>query len=325
MKAAPAAPEVETMRIVTSWLHRLAVLAVLIPLCASPGMAGEPLEELSNTAVTLSQEGKWKEAAEAYARLAEAQPEVAQHWVGLARAYRNLEEYDKAVSTYEKALSLDATSALGMMGLAITLELQGEVERAFEYLAASARQGIPRGVYEQDPAFAGLREHPQFAQILEVAQRAASPCLHDDPYDDFDFWVGDWDIHLAGKKQAENVITKEMNGCIIRESYHDNFGSRGESLNYYDPQTKKWKQNWVDAGGGIVYYSGGLTEEGVMHMEGTNTRADGTTRLARVTWTRLEDGKVHHVIEHSTDQGETWTIAFDGTYIKSDRTANTGG
>ena len=35
----------------------------------------------------------------------------------------------------------------------------------------------------------------------------------------FDFWIGDWDIYVGSQKGAENLITREMNGCMIRERY----------------------------------------------------------------------------------------------------------
>ena len=51
-----------------------------------------------------------------------------------------------------------------------------------------------------------------------------------------------------------------------------------------------------------------------MHMEGGYANVDGTTGLARVTWTRNPDGSVHHFIERSTDGGKTWGIYFDAVY-----------
>ena len=98
----------------------------------------------------------------------------------------------------------------------------------------------------------------------------------------------------------------------------------GESINYYDPETRRWKQNWVDSTGGIVRYTGGLVEEGVMKMEGANTTVNGVTKRARVTWTRLEDGRVHHLIEHSKDDGKTWTPAFDAIYARRKEEAEEG-
>jgi hypothetical protein len=36
--------------------------------------------------------------------------------------------------------------------------------------------------------------------------------------------------------------------------------------------------------------------------------------VQRISWTRLEDGRVRQLWEATTDGGKTWTIAFDGLY-----------
>ena len=159
----------------------------------------------------------------------------------------------------------------------------------------------------------------------EAQQEPSQPCLEGGRYDDFDFWIGDWDVMVRGKKRAENLITKEMNGCIIRERFRNEQGYDGESINYYDPGTRTWKQNWVDAQGGVVRYEGKLRKEGVMFMEGWSTSADGEEQMAKVTWTLLPDGRVHHVIEQSANRGYDWKKFFDALYVKSDRSqAETG-
>lgn len=298
----------------------LSVLAALI-MAGVFAAEGSSVEE----ARQLIQDGRWEEAAAAYEEITRAEPENAGHWTNLGLAYRSLERYEKAVSAYEKALDIDETSNQGLAGMAVSLEKLGETDKAFRYLDAAAKRGLSPRMLEDHPAFAGLREHARFAETLETARRAASPCLHGERHDDFDFWVGDWDVMIAGQKRAENRITREMNGCIIRERYSNQFGYQGESINYFDPESGKWKQNWVDSRGGVVRYEGGLREEGVMVMEGANTSVDGSTQLARVTWTRLPDGRVRHVIEQSGDGGRTWSTYFDGTYVKSGRSAGEGG
>jgi hypothetical protein len=42
----------------------------------------------------------------------------------------------------------------------------------------------------------------------------------------------------------------------------------------------------------------------------------GKKALQRITWSQLPGGKVRQFWESSTDGGKTWTVAFDGTYIR---------
>lgn len=297
------------MRIVS----RTAALACLL-LLVGPAPASEDSPAARGQAAI--QAGEWKEAAAIYAGLTEAEPDNAQHWINLGLARRSLDQLEESLQAYARALELTPQSPRAHAGMALTLERAGRIEEALSHLTAFAENGGPPAVLTGNPAFEGLRGHEGFAAVLALAEKNANPCLHGGPYDDFDFWVGDWDVYMGGQKRARNVITKEMNGCIVRERYSNNLGYSGESINYYDPESGRWKQNWVDSAGGVVRYSGEGRGPGVMVMEGANTSARGQTQLARVTWKLLEDGRVHHVIEQSTDGGETWSSFFDGLYSR---------
>jgi hypothetical protein len=88
----------------------------------------------------------------------------------------------------------------------------------------------------------------------------------------------------------------------------------GKSINYYDPHANKWYQTWISASGDILRYEGKLVG-GAMHFEGKGVNLDGSTELSRMTFTPLEDGEVRQFIERSTDNGATWSVFFDGTYV----------
>ena len=127
----------------------------------------------------------------------------------------------------------------------------------------------------------------------------------------FDFWVGEWEVLLAdGSLAGHNTIRKRSGGCNLVEEWRGASGSVGQSLNYVDPADGRWHQLWVDNGGLVLRLSGG-PHEGGMRMEGTGP---DTTRIQRITWTPMEDGRVRQLWEESGDQGETWTELFDGSY-----------
>jgi hypothetical protein len=39
----------------------------------------------------------------------------------------------------------------------------------------------------------------------------------------------------------------------------------------------------------------------------------------RITWTPLPEGRVRQFWENSRDEGKTWSVAFDGTYVRRKR------
>lgn len=148
---------------------------------------------------------------------------------------------------------------------------------------------------------------------------AQSPCTSPD-HRAFDFWVGTWDVYdTSGTLRGHNEIRSTLGGCVLRESYRTPSGYEGESVNIYDASRGVWHQSWVDNGGLLLRIEGGI-RDGSMVLEGLTMGADGTESLNRITWTRLDsDGdRVRQLWEISTDEGITWTVAFDGEYRRAE-------
>ena len=57
----------------------------------------------------------------------------------------------------------------------------------------------------------------------------------------------------AGQKVAESSITNTNGDCGILENWRPTNSNGGNSISYYDPIDKKWKQNWV-ANGSVSHY-----------------------------------------------------------------------
>ncbi len=138
---------------------------------------------------------------------------------------------------------------------------------------------------------------------------------------DFDFWIGDWDVlGPAGKLAGRNTITamfEGQSGGMLHEHWHGNGGVEGRSINGYDASRGCWHQTWMDSTGGVLLLEGGL-RDGAMVLEGWATGDDddlGRVDRQRITWTRDDEGaEVRQVWETSPDDGKTWTVAFDGRY-----------
>ena len=145
-----------------------------------------------------------------------------------------------------------------------------------------------------------------------------SRCLSDERYRQFDFWIGEWDVlNAEGHLMGTNSITQELGKCVLQESWTGAKGGTGKSFNYFDPKNGTWNQLWVNAFGGHTVYTGAFSE-GSMRFEGTLVAPDGSTKLSRMTFTPLEDGRVRQYIEESTDGGASWSAGFDGYYVRKD-------
>jgi hypothetical protein len=160
------------------------------------------------------------------------------------------------------------------------------------------------------------------APALAYLQQASTPntCMEDAGFRAFDFWVGDWSVSArqSGQYAGTNRITVIEDGCAPKEEWTNATGGTGQSLNYYNPLTGKWRQIWVSAGSGgySIDYEGAI-EGGSMKMEGTiYYYGQGTTAPFRGTWTPNPDGSVRQLFEQYSETEQTWQIWFDGLYVR---------
>jgi hypothetical protein len=135
----------------------------------------------------------------------------------------------------------------------------------------------------------------------------------------FDFWVGHWDVFVASwKKAGENHIELIADGCALLEQWTGNGGVTGKSLNIYDASDRRWHQTWVDNSGTLLMLSGGFAERSmVMSMSGPNPSDPKKMVQQRITWTPAADGSVRQLWESSSDDGRSWTVLFDGRYVRA--------
>ena len=155
------------------------------------------------------------------------------------------------------------------------------------------------------------------AQQTAPAARPAQPCVAPE-HRQFDFWIGEWDVHEpSGKRVGENRITRIHNGCALLEEWRGNGGVTGSSLNTFDRDRQTWHQTWVDSTGGLLTLEGGLAE-GAMLLRGESVESGPPRKrtLQRIRWQPQPDGRVRQLWEASSDEGKTWTIAFDGWYTR---------
>lgn len=152
--------------------------------------------------------------------------------------------------------------------------------------------------------------------VLTLQTPAAPPRCDAPEHRQFDFWVGKWHVtSQTGQALGTNVITKELDDCVIHEHWTGARGARGESFNIWDRTTSRWHQTWVSSTGALLLLDGEF-RDGAMRLSGPSM--NGTQKVMnRITWTRLPDGGVRQLWETSSDGGGTWTIAFDGLYRRS--------
>lgn len=154
-----------------------------------------------------------------------------------------------------------------------------------------------------------------FSHIVEAQtdDQKAFPCRYGDEYQKLDFWLGSWDVYVKDKMTATSEITKSEGGCTLHEDYKTLSGFFGRSMNYYDPEDKKYTQIWIDKFNSITIFKEIESRTGYLKMQAD----DGKGTLTNMDYTLdSETGNVTQTMESSKDQGKTWTQSFVGIYKK---------
>jgi tetratricopeptide (TPR) repeat protein len=266
---------------------------------------------------------EWAKAARAYERVVEEEPANGQAWLRLGLSRYNLKKFSEATQALEQADKIGFAPQFGRYWIGVSYAQQGEKDRAFEWLNKAIEAGYAN-VQQLESAddLAPLRGDERFGGILLQAKTNLRPCENLEVYRQFDFWVGDWEVHSQGQKAGTNSIQKVAGDCILLENWTSASGiSVGKSINFYHPHKKKWVQLWVDSSG-LVLPIEGEYRDGAMHFRGEYLYRNGNRALFRGTWTPLPDGRVRQFLEQSTDEGKTWNVWFDGYYSRQTQASN---
>ncbi|MGK2960619.1 MAG: tetratricopeptide repeat protein [Gemmatimonadaceae bacterium] len=269
-----------------------------------------------------------------------------------ANAAWNSRDWPRAAETYSALVKEDTTGGQPYFRLAVALTELGRYAEARQNLAVAARKGAPppqvayrralieAGENRLDSAFAQLKRatdaglggvpnpgdslplmqklkrDPRYAAFTTALDRNARPCMHDDKYKEFDFWLGTWDVRPRGQiggPAGRNVITKIENGCVVHESWSTPSGT-GQSYNIWDATRHKWFQYWVDSGGGLHEYSGTL-RDGAMRYDGSMPAGPASPGRVtfRVTFTPQGPDGLRQLGERLQADG-SWVTAYDLIY-----------
>ena len=149
-----------------------------------------------------------------------------------------------------------------------------------------------------------------------VAQRAT--CAERPEYQTLTFWVGAWDVFVAGQRAGTDRVESILGGCALVEHWTSTTGGQGQSLFYYEPTLERWQQVWVTTTPGAIKEKHLVVQfhDGAVRFQGEVLGADGRWVFDRTTLTPLPDGRVRQQIEVSTDGGSTWRTTFDAIYVR---------
>jgi len=191
----------------------------------------------------------------------------------------------------------------------------GQKDRAFEALKKASSAGFSQVSWlESEGDLAPLRTDARFKEAVTDADRNARPCVYRTESRAFDFWVGDWDVTVNGAPAGESHVERILGDCVIFENWTGANGFSGKSLNFFDAPKKRWQQTWVDNVGGLLEFYGEAKDDRVAFAGEGVPPGQAAPVKNRMTFFNKGANEVRQLIEQSSDDGQTWTVTFDGTY-----------
>ncbi len=272
----------------------------------------------TTTADQFVQNGEFDKAATAYLEYLEHHPGDSLVSFKLGRTYAGMKMWGKSEHYYRRALQGQFPEGSINYQLARNELEQNHPEKAMELLKSGAAVGMRNYIaLKNDPLFMPLHNHPEWIPLMQKVETNTYPCLNSEEYRRFDFWLGSWNVMVNGIKVGENEISRANGGCAIHESYTTYPRDyTGQSINFYDPIEKRWHQHWVGSGGDVTNYYETAYDNGMLQFNGKTLGPTGKVALNRMTFTSNADGSVRQKIEASSDDGSSWSVIFDGHYVR---------
>jgi hypothetical protein len=149
-----------------------------------------------------------------------------------------------------------------------------------------------------------------------LAADDAGACSANSESRQLDFWLGDWNVTYRGMPgRARSQVSLDLDKCLLVESWDGGKGHRGKNLFAYSSEDGHWHGMFAD-NQGRVHVLQGKVAPGSAEFTGTSRGRDGQMVLNRIRVLRLAAHKVDQSWEKSTDNGVTWTMAFEGAYSR---------
>jgi len=300
----------------------LAAIFFVVTAMASRGNVQDSADDKKITAeASAAYEAKnWTKSAALYEKLTQAHPETPRLWFRLGASLQELGQLDRALDTYQKALAAGTPPPFAEYSIATVYAQKKDSDKAFEHLQKALDAGYNKPEQLSSDAYlAAMRSDSRFAKLVDQANHNLKPCAYTNENRQFDFWLGEWNVETtqgaipAGQSKIELILLD----CVVLEQWQSNGNPySGKSYNIYNTALKRWEQFWVDNVGGNIFFYGNL-KDGVMdyYTDGL-PQPDGTNLKRHLQFFKLGPDKVRQFSQGSSDDGKTWHVEYDFTYIR---------
>ncbi len=227
---------------------------------------------------------------------------------------------DKALKQYERALKLSPNPFLRniIQSQIVTIyDTQKKPDATLAFLHRESNNGFSNTMMlDTIHIVDSFRKTNDFTLLYNKLISNSYPCLTEPHRNDFDFWVGEWDVYQTGTDNlvGHSMISKSVGNCSVIEEWKS-LGppNTGQSINYYDPVKGAWEQVYVGSGGNVTRYVDGKFENGQMHFN-YQSAFNGSSYTGNFIFFNQGPDQVRQYQDYTTDGGKTFTVGTDLTY-----------
>ncbi|MBX7174817.1 MAG: tetratricopeptide repeat protein, partial [Pyrinomonadaceae bacterium] len=232
---------------------------------------------------------KWAEAAQAYQKIIDGEPNNGRAWLQLGKSRLSLGQYELAINALEKNVAMSKNS-WAMVKIACAYTKLNQKEKALEWLEKAAQNKASATVnLIQESDLESLRNEPRYKEISLTIEKEQKPCMFMAEAKQFDFWIGSWTVfNPQGQKAGESQIIPIASGCGLLENWINTLELPGKSINFFDPKTQKWHQYWIGSDGIPIRFEGNYKEKSMV-FEGVSITKDGEKTLYKMTYFLLDE------------------------------------
>lgn len=236
----------------------------------------------------------------------------------LGYCFHKTNKIEEAIPYYLQSEKLSSSKALNstvQARLARAYSIKNQNTESLLWLKKAVGNGYANTrEISEDPDFKNLRSFKPFKPFYDSLMNASFPCRADKKRRMFDFWIGEWTVFTTQGNQpaGESIIQIVSEGCLILENWKGVNGYSGKSMNFVN-EKGDWEQIWMGSDGNVTRFGSGNFINNEMFFQFEST-VNGTKKIGKFHFYKLDDNTVRQMQESSTDNGKTFTIDYDLTY-----------
>lgn len=287
-------------------------------LCLTPPPAGAQSQAAADSAFARSD---WPTAAREYGAISKRDTTNARARFRYGVALFEQGKHREAIPVFQRAVAAGFQLGQAEFRLARSYAILGQRDSALAHLERAGAAGINLQQVTTQPDFAPFHQDARYVSAVRRLEDSTYPCRRGVEAHQFDFWIGDWVVTPWGTPASvppigRNIITAQLEHCLLLEEWTAANGSTGKSFNFWDVHRKVWRQVWTAGDGQSLDYEGQFSDN-AMRFSGWTLNPKGERVLQKLTFFRISADTVRQLFEASSDGGTTWQNTFDGRYVRS--------